>query len=209
MKEELIKTFDQERNQIGVASRDEVHRNGYWHETFQCWFIQTENSIDYIYFQIRSDEKKDYPSLLDITAAGHILADETIEDGVREIEEELGIAVSNEDLQLVGIIEDCIINNHILDREFAHVFVYQMKEEPASFTLQKEEVAGIVRAEFKEFYRFCLGEIEEIKVSGFIIDASEKAATFEKRVTKQNFVPHPETYWTEVAERIKGLRDIV
>ena len=68
-------------------------------------------------------------------------------------------------------------------------------------------MAGIVRAEFKDFYQFCLGEIEEIKVNGFIIDASGKEATVEKSVTKRDFVPHPEMYWAEVAERIKCLRD--
>ncbi len=207
MKEELINTFNQHRNQIGVSSRDEVHRNGYWHETFQCWFIQIENQIDYIYFQIRSHEKKDYPSLLDITVAGHILADETIEDGVREIEEELGIVVSIDDLQLLGIIEDCIITDKIIDREFAHVFVCELKERVPVFELQKEEVAGIVRAEFKDFYQFCLGEIEEIKVNGYIINALGKEATVKKSVTNRDFVPHSEMYWVEVAERIKCLRD--
>ena len=205
MKEELIKIFDKARNPIGIASRDDVHKNGYWHETFQCWFIQKDNNKDYIYFQIRSDEKKDYPSLLDITAAGHILADETIEDGVREIEEELGVAVSIEDMHSVGIIEACIISDHIIDREYAHVFVYELKEGEPVFELQKEEVAGIVRAEFKDFYQFCLGEIEEIKVNGFTIDASGKETAVEKRVTKQDFVPHPETYWMEIVKGIDGM----
>ena len=206
MSMELINILDKHRNRIGIASRDEVHQKGYWHETFQCWFVQKENNMDYIYFQIRSDEKKDYPSLLDITAAGHILVNETIEDGVREIEEELGITVSNEDLQLVDIIEDCIITDQIIDREFAHVFVYRMKEDSARFTLQKEEVSGIVKADFKDFYRFCLGEMEELKVNGIIREASGKEAVVDKRITKQDCVPHPKTYWTEVA---KGLNQIL
>jgi isopentenyldiphosphate isomerase len=65
---EKLKIFDEHRTQIGVATREEVHRIGHWHETFHCWLISKEGEIDYIYLQIRSDEKKDYPNLLDITA---------------------------------------------------------------------------------------------------------------------------------------------
>jgi len=205
MNEEMIKIYDQDRNYIGTASRSEVHKQGYWHETFQCWIIQKENDLEYIFFQIRSDEKKDYPSLLDITAAGHILANETIEDGVREIEEELGISVSYEDLHVLGIIEDCIITNEINDREFAHVFVYKINDSEPAFKLQKEEVSGMVRAEFNDFHDFCLGKAGEIKVNGFAINTSGKKVAFEKYVTKQDFVPHPDTYWSMVAEGIKRI----
>jgi isopentenyldiphosphate isomerase len=65
---EKLKIFDEHRTQIGVATLEEVHRIGHWHEAFHCWLISKEGEIDYIYLQIRSDEKKDYPNLLDITA---------------------------------------------------------------------------------------------------------------------------------------------
>ncbi|MBB6453277.1 isopentenyldiphosphate isomerase [Salirhabdus euzebyi] len=84
MDTERLKIFDDNRNELGVASREDVHKKGFWHETIQCWFISREQDADYIYFQIRSEKKKDYPGMYDITAAGHILANETVEDGVRE-----------------------------------------------------------------------------------------------------------------------------
>ena len=68
--------------------REEIHRLGYWHETFHCWFVKKVHNEWMIYFQLRSKEKADYPLLLDITAAGHLLAGETINDGIREIDEE-------------------------------------------------------------------------------------------------------------------------
>lgn len=95
---ERLKIFDEDRFQIGIATRDEVHRFGFWHETFHCWFVSEEAGTYYIYLQLRSATKKDYPNLLDITAAGHLLADETVQDGIREIKEEIGIDLTIEDL---------------------------------------------------------------------------------------------------------------
>ncbi len=58
MKIEKLKIFDHNRNQIGVATRDEVHRAGYWHEAFHCWLVGKEGEKDYIYLQLRSEERK-------------------------------------------------------------------------------------------------------------------------------------------------------
>lgn len=58
METEQLKIFDREKNPIGVASREEVHRLGHWHETFHCWFISSEGGRDFVYLQMRSDSKK-------------------------------------------------------------------------------------------------------------------------------------------------------
>ncbi|EDL64867.1 NUDIX hydrolase [Bacillus sp. SG-1] len=104
MEKETLNIFDNEGYHIGAAARDEVHRQGHWHETFHCWFIKWENEKYFLYFQLRSMDKKDYPNLLDITAAGHILSHETFEDGIREVKEETGINVRYEELVPMGII---------------------------------------------------------------------------------------------------------
>lgn len=103
METELIKIFDDDGTSIGVATREEVHKKGYWHETFHCWFISREKGVDYLFFQLRSKEKKDYPNLLDIAAAGHILAHETVKDGIKEVNEEIGIDVTWDELISLGV----------------------------------------------------------------------------------------------------------
>jgi isopentenyldiphosphate isomerase len=203
MESEKLKIFDENRNQIGVATREEVHRIGHWHEAFHCWFISREEEKDYIYLQLRSDMKKDYPNLLDITAAGHLLAHETVRDGVREIEEEIGIEVSFNDLVSLGIIEYCVTKENFIDKELANVFLYKSNITFDEFTLQKEEVSGIVRVEFDDFYKLWLGEKQEIRVVGFEIDRDGNRVLMDKVVERNQFVPHEESFYESVVTSIK------
>ncbi|MFO1444035.1 NUDIX domain-containing protein [Bacillus sp. Bva_UNVM-123] len=203
MESELLKIFDEHKNQIGIATREEVHRLGHWHEAFHCWFVSIENRTDYVYLQIRSENKKDYPNLYDITAAGHLLANETIDDGVREIKEELGIEVTIRDLVPLGQIKYCVLLNNFIDKEFASVFLYKSKNDFHDFILQKEEVSGIVKAKFNDFTQLWFGEIDEIHVEGFEINHSGSKSIINKKVNKSDFVPHDSSYYKSVIEMIK------
>ncbi|GAB2546901.1 NUDIX hydrolase [Gracilibacillus alcaliphilus] len=170
MGNEYFKIFDEDRNEIGVASRNEVHRFGYWHETFYCWFVTKQRDTDYIYLQLRSDFKEDYPNLLDITVAGHLMADEMVQDGVREIKEEVGIDIPFKDLVQLGVIDYCVIKEDFMDKELAHVFLYKSEHTLDDFIVQSDEVSGIVIVKFRDFSELWLGERKTIKVSGFKID---------------------------------------
>ncbi|WP_078410763.1 NUDIX hydrolase [Priestia abyssalis] len=203
MENEQLKTFDEYRNQIGVATREEVHRLGYWHEAFHCWFISKEKGIDYLYLQLRSNTKKDYPNLLDITAAGHLLANETVQDGVREIKEEVGIDISFQELIPLGIIDYCVIKEDFIDKELANVFLYKSEKSLDDFTLQEEEVAGIVKAEFNHFVELWFGERETIKIRGFEIKKDGNKILIDENVGRDKFVPHQIEFYKNVIQKIK------
>ncbi|NHM30041.1 NUDIX hydrolase [Neobacillus terrae] len=199
---EMLKIFNDVRKEIGVASRDEVHRLGYWHETFHCWIVSP--GAEYIYLQLRSKTKKDYPNLLDITAAGHLLADETAEDGVREIKEELGIDVPFEKLIPLGIIGYSMIQGDLIDKEFANVFLYEAEIDWDDFVLQEEEVAGIVRVKFEDFCDFWMGEAEWIRIEGFKTVSGNRFAV-DRVVSKDCFVPHDQNYFEKIIASIQLL----
>ncbi|QTD40190.1 NUDIX domain-containing protein [Sporosarcina sp. Te-1] len=129
---ENLKVFDAQYNYIDDQSRDIIHAEGLWHETFHCWLTDGEN----VFIQKRSFKKKDYPGLLDITAAGHLLSTENVMDGIREVEEELGIKVDESKLHRMGIVPNVIVLPHFIDREFSHVFLYVSTFAPAEFSLQ-------------------------------------------------------------------------
>ncbi|TQR15310.1 NUDIX hydrolase [Psychrobacillus soli] len=205
MEEEMLRIFDSNRTAVGTAPRHEVHRLGYWHETFHCWFISREEEIDYIYLQIRSESKKEYPGLLDITAAGHLLATETVHDGVREVKEELGIDVTFEELASLGIIDYSVTTGDLIDQELANVYVYNGALSLDDFALQTEEVSGVVRANFKQFSALWLGELEEIQVAGFEINKTGNRVSVDKIVTKINFVAHEQSYYEAIIRGINKL----
>ncbi|UOQ47064.1 NUDIX domain-containing protein [Gracilibacillus caseinilyticus] len=202
MEQELLKVFDENEKHTGIASRADVHTYGYWHEVFHCWFISRESNTDYVYIQLRSDSKKDYPGLFDITAAGHLLANETVEDGVREIEEELGVTLRFDQLSSLGIMKYTNVQQHFIDKEMANVFLNQGSFDLEDFTLQEEEVAGIIKVTLKDFEDLWLGEKEQIHMQGFTVKDNTKK-WIEGNIGKNHFVPHQSLFYESVVERIK------
>ncbi|MGE6258284.1 NUDIX hydrolase [Heyndrickxia sporothermodurans] len=203
METELLKIFDENKNPIGVATREEVHQKGYWHETFQCWFIKKESEKIYIILQIRSEDKKDYPNLIDITAAGHLLANETVIDGIREIKEEIGVEVSFHELISLGVIDYSVTRKDLIDREIANVFLFKCNQPINHFILQKEEVSGIVKIDFDDFYDLWLGNKDKVQIEGFEIDKKGKKVSIDRIAQKDEFVPHEKVYYETIVKRIK------
>lgn len=203
METEVLNIFDDRRNKIGKAAREEIHRLGFWHETFHCWFISREAEKVYLYLQLRSADKKDYPNLLDITAAGHLLASETARDGIREVKEEIGIDVSYNHLKSLGIVEYCVSRQGFIDNEFAHVFIHEFIGGWDSFTLQKEEVAGMIRVDFYEFQELWKSGRNTIRIQGFQVTDGPTRVMIDRVVNKNAFVPHGETIYNKVLNLIE------
>lgn len=192
--QEVLSIFDENHQKIGEQSRDIIHKKGYWHETFHCWIVQIKQDVPYLYFQQRSDLKKDFPNLFDITAAGHLLAHETVQDGLREVEEELGLSLNMNELQSLEIIKDTILQGEFIDREFAHTFMYYSENENLAFHLQEEEVSGVFSAPLSEVIRLFENKVESVTLQ--CVTSFEDVA--EKMVTLIDFVPHGEGYMNEV-----------
>lgn len=203
MESELLRVFDSNQNPIGTAARAEVHRLGLWHESFHCWIVSHEEDIDYLYLQLRSSVKKDYPNLFDITAAGHLLAHETAEDGVREVEEELGIDVSFQNLIPLGTIKYCVNNDDLLDNEFAHIYLYKKQLAFDEFRLQREEVSGLIKVKFTDFAALWTGVLGEINIKGFVIDGTGEKLEIDRMAGKQDFVPNGLPYYEKIIQLIK------
>jgi 8-oxo-dGTP pyrophosphatase MutT (NUDIX family) len=139
---------------------------------------------------------------LDITAAGHILSTETIEEGVREIKEELGISVSFQELIPLGEVEYSVTKLNFIDNEIAHIFLFKNQKSFEEFSLDKDEVAGLYKAEFNHFSEMFFGNREEMIIEGFEINELGEKHFINKMVNMYDFVPHPLSYYQFVIQKI-------
>lgn len=201
---ERLKVFDQFYKETGIEQRHLVHAKGYWHEVFHCWIIEKVDSEWLIYLQLRSKNKKDYPNQFDITAAGHILATETIEDGIRELEEEVGVKVMFSQLTSLGVIPYSIDNEKIKDYEFANVFVYELTGGLEKFSIQREELDGIYSANLKQFILLANHKIKEIEVSGYKYENDIRHYEV-KQIGLEQMSALPESYLHKFIPRLEKI----
>ncbi|HLI50852.1 MAG TPA: NUDIX domain-containing protein, partial [Thermomicrobiaceae bacterium] len=102
-----------------VKPRAAVHRDGDWHRAFHCWigWRDRESGVSKLLVQKRSAGKDTVPNLLDVAVGGHYRAGESLEQVFREIEEELGITVSLDDLIPLGRRRSVGREGGVIDRE--------------------------------------------------------------------------------------------
>jgi len=88
---------------IGVASREEIHRQGLCHREVHVIFITPASDI---IFQHRAKDKDTYPDLLDATVGGHVEIGQTYEEtAIKETEEETGLQLKIDDLIFIGKVK--------------------------------------------------------------------------------------------------------
>lgn len=204
---ELFDIFDADRNWIGTATRKETHAKGLWHQTFQCWIVSVQQDEVFLLLQLRHKSKDTFPNLLDISCAGHLGAGERPEDGIRELEEELGLQVAYEDLVPCGIFqEDEYISPELMDREFCHVYLYQSNQPLDTYKVQLEEVSGLFLIKLDEMKKLFHDEIDAIPISGYLVDENDgRLQPMEKQVSKADLVPHPVEYYKMVIEAVERM----
>jgi isopentenyldiphosphate isomerase len=197
--DELLDILDESGRPTGERlAKSEAHRLGLWHRCFHCWICGSDAAGPYLLLQRRAATKDTWPGYLDITAAGHLSAGEKTLDGLREIEEELGLKVNPERLVPLGTIK---IEQQLpagYDRELHEVFLLQDNTPPENLRLQKEEVESI--------YRLDLNNVETLYETGETpareYKQSKPTAT---TITLKEFVPKNEDHLAQIANAARQL----
>jgi isopentenyldiphosphate isomerase len=195
--DELVDILDERGELTGeVAWKSEAHRDGLWHRCFHCWILAPEGP--YLLIQRRASVKDTWPGYLDVTAAGHLAAGEKPLDGLREVEEELGLRVDSDSLIPLGTrrIEQEIPQGH--DREFHDVFMLLDSTPPSHLRLQTEEVDAILRLRLEDIPRLYADES---------VFAEEWRADEKRRkpIRLSDFVPNEDGYLSWIAEKAHEL----
>lgn len=196
--QEFLDIFDENMTHIGKAPRSEVHKKGYWHQTFHCWLINRSGDHQFVLFQRRGPDKRLFPNALDITAAGHLLAGETPEDGTRELNEELGLSAKFQELISLGIRFDIAKVGSIINREFCHVFLFESNLALNEYKLQPDEVTGIVKMDIQDGMKLFSGKVLTVPVSGYQVDENGIKHKVDLKVSKEDIIPRIDGYYMKI-----------
>ena len=147
---EYLEIVDEENNLTGkTEERDIVHAKGLWHREIAVWIMNEKGEI---LLQKRSPNKKQGANNWSTSCAGHVdIGEEPIKAAIREIREELGIPVKEDDLKHLFTAK----NKRVLTNSFNNIFCYlyflKVNTPIEEFTLDTEEVSEIKYIPFEEF----------------------------------------------------------
>jgi len=144
---ELFDVLSASGASLGYAKkRSEVHRDGDWHASIHVWVYGFDREGPYLAFQRRGKFKDTLPLLLDATVGGHLRAGDSVEETLREVQEEVGRPVTLAELLPVGVrvavSED---TTGVIDREIQHVFLWRVDDPLSTFTPNPDELESLVQ----------------------------------------------------------------
>lgn len=126
-----------------TASRDHAHTEGLWHRTVHVW---VQNPQGQVLLQQRSNLKDTNPGLWDVSAAGHISAGQsTIDAALRELEEELGLVILEDELRPLFTVKHVYRSpdGTIMDYEHQEVFLVQKEVKLTELLCDPAEVQAV------------------------------------------------------------------
>ena len=198
--DEKVDVLDARGASTGRAAwKSEAHRLGLWHRCFHCWIAapETPSGGPYLFVQRRAAGKDTWPNRLDVTVGGHLKAGESVLDGLRELEEELGLTVAASELVPLGTrkVEKKIPAG--LDREFQKVFLLVRSLKKGDLNLQEEEVTAVLRLRLDD---------TETLYGGLEVTAEEWAkGTSPVSIRLADFIPDEDNYLLRASRAVHAV----
>ena len=189
MAEEKLDIFDDKYEFVGTAGKKEAHEKGMWHRVFTCLLLNTKTKSVLMQKKVPSKYNFDRPDYLDISVGGHYQAGEELHEGIRELEEEVGVKVNFEDLVSLGVRQLAIspAENYII-REFMHIFLCPMDIDLKEYKLEEVEVAGLVELPIDKTIDLLNDKIKKIDCKG-IFQSEGKQTIHKLEITTDDFIP--------------------
>ena len=191
---ESLDVVDEVGRYVRTAPRDEVHERGEWHRVFHCQIVTLRDGVPTAVLQQRSRSKAAFAGLIDISAAGHLAAGETPLEGVRELEEELGVSPASADLVPLGVrrlADDS--GEGTLNCELTSVYLLRDDRPLTDYVLARDEVDAVLDVPIADLLALFEGG-PPISVQGVSSAGHSDAREMALEVTVDNLVPSAE-YW--------------
>lgn len=153
--EEYLDIVDESGEPTGrTVARSRAHAEGILHRTSHVWLLRQsfnpERGMDevQVLLQKRSDDKDSFPGCYDISSAGHIPAGcGFVESALRELQEELGISMEQNQLIALGNLRksDTAVfhGKPFHDEQVSRVFYALCPLDESEFNLQQSEVSAV------------------------------------------------------------------
>ena len=147
--DEWIDIIDSHENFMFKALKSEAHAKGLAHSSIHLWLY---NNAGNLLIQKRSESKKCYPNLWDVSVAGHVLSGENpIQAAIRECKEETGFELKAQNLFFFGKNHKQKVHaSDFIDHEYQHLFLANCNLEVSEFQIQIEELSEVKWISFQE-----------------------------------------------------------
>jgi isopentenyldiphosphate isomerase len=181
-----------------AKARAEVHRDGDWHRAVHVWVAGVgDDGAGFLLFQRRGLGKDTWPGRLDATVGGHYRAGEGLAEALREVEEEIGVAVAPAGLRRLGtrvaVHEE---EAGVRDHELQDVFLLRDDRPLAAYRPHPVELAALVRFPLEPLLAFLAGDADHVAGDALAPGAAHpEPAVF----TPSDFIPGVDCYFYRVA----------
>ncbi len=141
---ENLNIFDEDGNKIGEMERKEAHEKGFWHCAVTAFIVNDKNEI--LSEQVAKNGHP-WQERWDISCGGHVSAgDDELTTIIRELDEELGLKINKNEIQLIGQAKSIVGSN----KHHNKFFFIKKNINISDLKLQKEEISAVKWFPFEE-----------------------------------------------------------
>jgi 8-oxo-dGTP pyrophosphatase MutT (NUDIX family) len=171
-----------------VVNREVAVEKGYWTGSFNLWIVQVINDEQYVLYQRRAAGSTWAPSYLDVAVGGHYEAGETLLDGLREAEEELGKVYDPSLVKHIGRKLYLHDSEGRRVRSVVDVCIIRDDCPLEDFKLQEEELDALFRCNLDALIALHEGRLDSFEAVG--IEIREGRQTAGKAVVTLDSFPY-------------------
>lgn len=176
MKDEIATIYNCFNQEIGTASKKDVHKKGLWHRAVSFIILDTAKK-EIIFQHHESPEKINWETFFVKLNGGHVQHGEKPIDAFRELEEELGLKDKAKNSLYVGTYQLSVqFSENFINNEFIYFYIVPGENIKDEMNFIDDEVASIISVNVYDALETILGnkgnidaELSDLKTNTTIL----------------------------------------